>query len=52
MIDREKVVKINNYMVLLGWVQGYIGVPGNQQANAMAKQVAKELLEDAYSKES
>jgi hypothetical protein len=47
-MDREKGLKLNKCMVMLRWVPGHKGVPGNEQANAMAKRAAKELPEDAY----
>jgi hypothetical protein len=49
-IDGEKVLKMNNCTVTLRWVPGHKGVPGNKQADTMAKRAAKELPEDTYSK--
>jgi hypothetical protein len=42
---------LNGCTVTLRWVPGHKGVPGNEQANAIAKRAAKEPPEDAYSRQ-
>jgi ribonuclease HI len=49
-IDGEKVLKLNNCTVTLRWVPGHGGVPGNEQADAMAKKAAKGPPKDAYAR--
>jgi ribonuclease HI len=49
-IDGKKVLKLNNCTVTLRWVPGYRWVPGNEQADAMAKRTAKGPPEEAYTR--